>query len=257
MPAALWPRSGDRQTTISNRVIAGARAYFFESGTTTPLTVYQDDARTLPHDHPVVADGHGEWPPVYFAPGLYRIRVNDDEGATLLDFDGVVAPGEPGEGALEVSDFAQTLLGDPDALTFLDTLGFSGYVVSLIGTADAAAFRTAFDVAQAGIASINAQSGTSYTLALSDRGGTVEMNNGSANVLTIPLHASVAFPAGTFINVVRLGVGVTTIDAAPGVTLNGVSGGSCTITTQYGGVSLRKRADNNWGIVGLHTIVAS
>lgn len=122
MPAALWRRSGDRETTNSNRVIAGAKAFFFVSGTTTPLTVYEDNDLSVPHGHPVVANAYGEWPPVYFPPGSYRERITDADDVTLSDEDGIVAPGVPGEGDLEPSSFVATLLPAPDAETFLDLL---------------------------------------------------------------------------------------------------------------------------------------
>lgn len=93
---------------------------------------------------------------------------------------------------------------------------------------------------------INAQVGTTYTLVIGDRGKTVTMTNASANTLTIPANASVAFPTGTVITVIQGGAGATTISAAATVTLNGVSTGSGAINTQYQGVSLLKTATNTW-----------
>ena len=118
-----------------------------------------------------------------------------------------------------------------------------------------AAFKTMFnleigeDVAAQDVTA-NEQTGTSYTLVLSDRGKVIEMNNGSANTLTIPANSSVAFPVGTIINVEQIGAGTTTIEGGTGVTVNGVSTGSGDIGNQWGGVSLRKRATNAWTVVG-------
>lgn len=92
----------------------------------------------------------------------------------------------------------------------------------------------------------NSQTGTAYTLALTDKGRPVDMSNGSSNTLTIPANASVAFPTGTIIVVTQLGAGVTTIEGATGVTLNGVSGGSGDISGQYQAVTLRKIDTNTW-----------
>lgn len=103
---------------------------------------------------------------------------------------------------------------------------------------------------------ISEQTGSSYTLVLGDAGTTVEMNKSSAQTLTIPTNASVAYDTYTWINIVQTGAGTVTIVAASGVTLNGVSVGSCTISGRWGGVSLRKRGTNSWGIVGQHTTVA-
>lgn len=100
----------------------------------------------------------------------------------------------------------------------------------------------------------NADTSTALTLALTDGGQTVTMNNASANVLTIPTNASVAFPFSTsnsaVINVLQIGAGITTITADTGVTLNGVSAGSGAISGQFGGVSLMKVATNTWIATG-------
>lgn len=93
---------------------------------------------------------------------------------------------------------------------------------------------------------VNAQTGTSYTLVLADKGRIVTMNNENSNTLTIPANGSVAFPLGTIINVLQIGAGVTTITGDTGVTLNGVSAGSGDIGNQYQGVSLLKIATDTW-----------
>jgi len=92
----------------------------------------------------------------------------------------------------------------------------------------------------------NAQTGTTYTLALADAARFVTMDNAAANTLTIPANATVAFPAGTVITVGQRGAGTTTIDATGGVTLNGVSGGQGSITGQWATVMLRKTATDTW-----------
>ena len=92
----------------------------------------------------------------------------------------------------------------------------------------------------------NAQTGTTYTLALTDAAHFVTMDNGSANTLTIPANSSVAIPVGTVITVGQKGSGTTTIDAATGVTLNGVSGGQGDISAQWATVMLRKTATDTW-----------
>lgn len=110
----------------------------------------------------------------------------------------------------------------------------------------AADLRTLADVAQAGIlGGINTQTGTAYTLVLADRGKVVEMNNASANTVTIPLNASVAFPIGTQITIIQYGAGQTTIAATAGVTLNAL-GGALKTSARYAAASLYKRGTNEW-----------
>jgi len=98
---------------------------------------------------------------------------------------------------------------------------------------------------------INTQTGTTYTLVLADM--IVEMNNASANTLTIPTNASVAFPIGTTITVVQYGAGVTTVTGATGVTVNGVSAGGVAASAQYAGFALYKRGTDEWIAVNLVT----
>ncbi len=90
----------------------------------------------------------------------------------------------------------------------------------------------------------NTQTGTTYTLVLSDFNGVVERNNASANTLTIPLNASVAFPVGTVIFVTQLGVGQTTIAATAGVTTRAPFG--LAIGGQFHLATLYQRAANDW-----------
>jgi hypothetical protein len=100
--------------------------------------------------------------------------------------------------------------------------------------------------------SVNAQTGTSYTLVLADENGVVTMNNASANVLTVPTNASVAYPTGAQIDIAQIGAGATTITGDTGVTVNGVSAGSGVLNDQFTGVSLIKLATNTWLLLGAH-----
>lgn len=55
--------------------IPGALATFFETGTTTPVTVYTSSALTTPHPTPLPADVQGVFPPV-FTDGSVALKVN-------------------------------------------------------------------------------------------------------------------------------------------------------------------------------------
>lgn len=90
---------------------------------------------------------------------------------------------------------------------------------------------------------------SSYILAMSDAGKVVEMNSGSATTVTVPPNTDVAFPAGTVIEVFRLGSGTVTVQAGSGVTILSRSS-LLGIGNRYGSASLRKRATNEWVLVG-------
>jgi len=94
----------------------------------------------------------------------------------------------------------------------------------------------------------NNQTGTTYTLVLSDAGKCVEGNNASAITLTIPPNTSVAFPVGTVIEVFQQGAGQITVTAGSGVTLRAPDGAKT--AKQYASASLRQRATDEWVLAG-------
>jgi len=91
--------------------------------------------------------------------------------------------------------------------------------------------------------------GSSYTLVLADANRLVEMENGSANNLTIPPNSSVAFPVGTIIYISQLGSGQTTVVAGSGVTLRS-AGGKTKLSVQYSMGRLIKRGTDEWYLSG-------
>jgi hypothetical protein len=94
---------------------------------------------------------------------------------------------------------------------------------------------------------INAQT-VSYTLVLGDASKLVEINNASANNLTVPLNSSVAFTVGTQISLLQTGAGQMTVVATGGVTINATPG--LKLRAQWSSATLIKRADNIWVLVG-------
>ena len=94
--------------------------------------------------------------------------------------------------------------------------------------------------------STNAQSGTTYTLALSDASKIVELNNSSAITLTVPLNASVAFAVGTQIQLLQTGTGQVTVTGSG--TIN--SGSGLKLRAQWSMATLIKRASDTWVLVG-------
>jgi len=98
----------------------------------------------------------------------------------------------------------------------------------------------------ASIVAINAQTGTTYTLATSDIGKIVTCSNASAIVVTIPAST---FAIGDQINVMQYGAGQITFTPAATVTMR--SSGSKTKTFgQYSVATLICIAANEWVLVG-------
>ena len=88
----------------------------------------------------------------------------------------------------------------------------------------------------------------SYTLVLADAGKNVRMNVATANTLTIPLNATVAFPIGTQLVFKQAGAGQTTLTPISGVTLNSASG--LKTRAQHSGGTLIKVGTNEWDVMG-------
>lgn len=95
---------------------------------------------------------------------------------------------------------------------------------------------------------VNAQTGTTYTLALSDSGTIVTLTNASAITLTVPTNASVAFPVGTQIILVQGNAGQVTI-AGAGVTFWS-NGTKQKLAGQYAAASIVKIATDTWVVAG-------
>ncbi len=97
-------------------------------------------------------------------------------------------------------------------------------------------------------ATINAQTGTAYTLALADAGALVTMSNAAANTLTVPPNSAVAFPIGTRVDIGQDGAGQTTVSAGSGVTIRTPE--TLKLRKQWAKATLIKRAADTWDIEG-------
>jgi hypothetical protein len=95
---------------------------------------------------------------------------------------------------------------------------------------------------------INAQTGTTYTLALADAGVIVALANAAAITVTVPPNSSVAFPIGTTIELIQDGAGLVTVAAGAGVTIK--NAGRLKLNGQDYAATLVKRATDTWNLIG-------
>jgi len=95
---------------------------------------------------------------------------------------------------------------------------------------------------------LNAQTGTTYTLVLTDAHKLVTLSNASAISLTVPTNASVAFDIGDQVNLLQLGAGQVTVGGA-GVTLRS-QGSKLKLNGQYSTATLVKIAADEWVLLG-------
>lgn len=69
-------------------VVPGAKLYFYETGSSIPTPVYTSADLATPLSNPVVANGAGKWPAIYFDDEVvYRVVLKDALGATLDEVD--------------------------------------------------------------------------------------------------------------------------------------------------------------------------
>lgn len=97
--------------------------------------------------------------------------------------------------------------------------------------------------------STNSQTGTTYTIVATDDSRMIEMNNASANTITLPNLS--AIPVGAQIHILQTGVGQTTITAGASVTINATPG--LKLRTQWSSGTLIKRASGAtdvWVLIG-------
>jgi hypothetical protein len=86
----------------------------------------------------------------------------------------------------------------------------------------------------------------SYTLLLTDSGKVVEIS--SAGTVLVPTNASVAFPVGAQIVVLRTGAGAVNVVGDTGVTVNATPG--LNLRAQWSSATLLKRATDTWVLMG-------
>jgi len=95
---------------------------------------------------------------------------------------------------------------------------------------------------------LNAQTGTTYTLVLTDAHKLVTLSNASAITLTVPTNASVAFDIGDQVNLLQLGAGQVTVSGA-GVTFRS-EGSKLKLKAQYAAATLVKIGTDEWVLLG-------
>jgi hypothetical protein len=117
--------------------------------------------------------------------------------------------------------------------------------VNLVGGTTSASAALAF----------NAQTGTTYTFVLADADNKlVTASNAAAQTYSIPTNATTAFPIGTQINLIQIGAGQVTVQAATSGTTTVVSTGATAASpkcrAQYSAVTCIKRDTDSWYVVG-------
>ena len=96
---------------------------------------------------------------------------------------------------------------------------------------------------------VTTQSGTTYTLALTDANSEILASNASAITVTVPPNSGVAFPIGTVINLTQTGAGKPSFHTAGTPTINS-PGALLGCRVEYSTISLLKTATDTWQLSG-------
>jgi hypothetical protein len=152
---------------------------------------------------------------------------------------------QTGTGQVSITPAGGVTLNVPIGFVAKARAQFSEMVLTKVATDT---WELAGDLEGAAALLLNNQTGTAYTLVLADAPKCVTMNNAAANTLTIPANASVAFPVGTVVTVMQLGVGQTTI-AITTDTLNNPAL-TAKLRARYSVASLTKITATSWVLSG-------
>lgn len=95
---------------------------------------------------------------------------------------------------------------------------------------------------------VNAQTGTTYTIVLTDQGKLVTLSNTSGITVTLPQDSDVAIPVGGRVDFAGINTGLVTFAAGTGATANGTP--SLVTRARYSAATAIKTAANTWLVVG-------
>ncbi|WP_324730966.1 hypothetical protein [Pseudomonas paeninsulae] len=89
------------------------------------------------------------------------------------------------------------------------------------------------------------------TLALADNNTYNRSLDGTAQTVTLPTQATVAWAADAEIHIEQGAAGSVTITAAAGVSINGVTAGSFSLSGQYAAATLKRTEADAWTLIGM------
>tara|TARA_R110001632_G_scaffold89354_5_gene192628 strand:+ start:2082 stop:3485 length:1404 start_codon:yes stop_codon:yes gene_type:complete len=170
-------------------------------------------------------------------------------GQTALDLKADLT-GATFTGAVSATNLSGTNTGDQDISGIATNTSAIATKLSTTGGAMTGAITG--NVAITGFRPYLRETTTARTLSLTDAGTFISAENASGTEVTIPTNASVAFTQGTEIDFIQKTEGALSITGDTGVTLNGelASAGTVTVTAQWGGVTIKLIATNEWIAVG-------
>lgn len=191
--AGFWNQSNTQIHDMNGKPLIGAKAYFYEGGTTTPLNIYGSYSlgavNALPN--PVVTDGSGFFPAVFLDEDdeFYRVRITTAGGVIVYDVDGlpIIGPNAGGGGGGEAPVNPDAVLTTGDMMARYGEGLRAGFVRAngrTIGSATSGASERANSDAQALFEHLwNADANLTV---VGGRGGSSSADWGANKQITLP-----------------------------------------------------------------------
>lgn len=127
--ATLYNPSVVQPQNSSGVPLAGAKLFFYQTGTTTEITVYQDDDLSSPRTNPVISSASGIFPPIYLRETEFKVVLKDASDVTIQTVDpaygtvsGSSITGASGLFATRTEATNSSLVSAPD---YIRTAGYS------------------------------------------------------------------------------------------------------------------------------------
>lgn len=155
-----------RELDVNGVTVPGAKAYFYEAGTTTPITVYTDTAASIAHPSPVEADAGGLFPACYVTASTAKVVITKADDSALRTIDPCPILSVSGVGASGVSftptvDIPATNVQDAIVLAAATAAaGFAAFGLGITGNAPTLANIDATNIGEGQYRTTGATTGT-------------------------------------------------------------------------------------------------
>lgn len=190
--SVVWQAAPTQIRTATGTVATGAKAIFYLAGTTTDYVVYTDNALTVPHPQPVVANSNGIFPTVFlpYVAGGYRVRITTSANVVITDIDGIANAAPPSGGGGGGITVATEQVFQPGWTVFLLQTGPVTGFVRLNGRTIGSATSGASERANADAASVYtyywANCADAQCPVSTGRGGSAAADFAANKTLTLP-----------------------------------------------------------------------
>ncbi len=231
------------QVTFS---LAGAKARFFDAGTTTPRTVYADEAETIAHPSPLTADSNGRFAQAFVSGGAVKVVVTQADDSTGYTLDPCTKVSATGSAAASISFTPSVAIPQTNVQTAIDAVQAEA-AAGIAGAPAAVEAAFATDTVSLGALSRGAPVTKTADFAVAATENWLLNNkSGSACVVTLPAAAS---STGREIMIQNLQAQAVNSASSNVIPLRGGSAASSILPAIIGAYAVLVSNGTNWQIV--------